>query len=80
MEIPIWKQTMLTPDEYAKYANLSIKIIYDYCHKRKIPCMKTGRGEFKIHRVSADEALRDMAMTYEGHERMNVPKRRKSIL
>lgn len=80
MEIPVWRKTMLSPVEYSQYANLSIKIVYDLCHKRRIPCLKTGKGDFKIHRVSADEALRDMAITYEGHERTVAPKRRKSIL
>lgn len=64
--VPIWKQTMLTPQEYSEYANLSIKIIYDYCSKKKLPCIKTAKG-YKIHREEADRKLAEMAMSFEGH-------------
>ena len=83
MEIPIWKKTMLSPTEYSTYSNLSVKLIYDYCHKRRIPCLRTGRGDFKIHRESADEALMNMALSHEGCEQVDgsrTKKRRKSVI
>ncbi len=83
MEIPVWKKTMLSPIEYSTYSNLSVKLIYEYCHKRRIPCLRTGRGDFKIHRQSADEALREMALSHEGYEQgesTKGKKRRKSVI
>ncbi len=66
MEIPLWKQTMLNPMEYSEYANMSIRIIYEYCNKKIIPCIKTNKG-FKIHRIEADKKLAEMALNHVGH-------------
>lgn len=66
LNIPIWKQTMLSPTEFSLYANLSLPIVYDLCNKKRLPCIRTAKG-FKIHREEADKKLAQMALDHEGH-------------
>lgn len=65
-DIPLWKQTMLTPVEYSQYSNLSLPIVYTYCNNGKLPSIKIG-NHIKIHREEADKKLAEMALNHEGH-------------